>query len=177
MAIENQTEEQKLVAACLSGQTKAQQQFYQRFAPVLFPICKRYASDEDFAKDMFQESMIKVFHNLGEFRFAGSLEGWVKRICVNQCLDALKRAKSRFADSLELAYDIEAPENLASNYNAIELLQLLQKLPVGYRTVFNLYAIEGYSHAEIAELLEITENTSKSQLFKARKWLQNALTK
>jgi len=167
-----------MVAACIQGDKAAQYQFYQRFSPILFAICKRYADDEDSAKDMFQEAMIKIFQKLADFRFEGSLEGWLKRVCVNQCLDALKRSKTKFNESLSEEHaNLPSESDVISEINVKSLMQLLSKLPVGYRTVFNLFAIEGYSHAEIASMLNITENTSKSQMFKARKWLQNQIVK
>ena len=123
-------------------------------------------------------NMIKIFQKLNEFRFEGSLEGWLKRVCVNQCLDALKKSKAKFHESLsDVHSNLPSESNIISDINVKNLMQLLSKLPVGYRTVFNLFAIEGYSHAEIASLLNITENTSKSQMFKARKWLQSQIIK
>ncbi len=167
-----------LVAACLKGDKAAQHQFYLKYSPMLFAICKRYANDEDLAKDMFQEAMIKIFQKLADFRFEGSFEGWMKRVCVNQCLDALKKNKAKFNESLsDNHHDLPASTDIISDIHAKSLMSLLSKLPVGYRTVFNLFAIEGYSHAEIAGMLNISENTSKSQMFKARKWLQNQLGK
>ena len=178
MTSKETTEESIMVAACIQGDKAAQYQFYQRFSPILFAICKRYAGDEDSAKDMFQEAMIKIFQKLNEFRFEGSLEGWLKRVCVNQCLDALKKSKAKFHESLsDVHSNLPSESNIISDINVKNLMQLLSKLPVGYRTVFNLFAIEGYSHSEIASLLNITENTSKSQMFKARKWLQSQIGK
>jgi RNA polymerase sigma-70 factor (ECF subfamily) len=165
-----------LVAACLKGDKAAQHQFYLKYSPMLFAICKRYAHDEDLAKDMFQEAMIKIFQKLADFRFEGSFEGWMKRVCVNQCLDILKKSKAKFNDSLSDDHlDLPSSTDIISDIHAKNLMSLLSKLPVGYRTVFNLFAIEGYSHAEIAGMLNISENTSKSQMFKARKWLQNQI--
>jgi RNA polymerase sigma-70 factor (ECF subfamily) len=178
MTSKETAKELKLVTACLQGDKAAQHQFYLKFSPMLFAICKRYANDEDTAKDMFQEAMIKIFQKLADFRFEGSFEGWMKRVCVNQCLDTLKKSKAKFNESLsEDHVNLPAAVDIISDINAKNLMSLLEKLPVGYRTVFNLFAIEGYSHAEIATMLNITENTSKSQMFKARKWLQNQLGK
>lgn len=178
MTEEKQPEEYALVRSCVAGSPAAQHQLYQQFAPVLFAICKRYAFDSLIAEDMFQESMIRIFQRLNDFRFEGSLEGWMKRICVNQCLDILKKEKLRFSEDIENYSHLPSlASTVESEINAKNLMQLLMELPIGYRTVFNLFAIEGYSHAEIAELLNINENTSKSQLFKARKWLQNQLNR
>lgn len=178
MAIEQFSEEKKLVLACVAGEKLAQHEFYQKYSAVLFAVCKRYAGEDNLAEDMFQEAMIKIYQKLGDFRFEGSLEGWLKRICVNQCLDALKKSKAKFNESIEGIHEkIASTDDVYSEINVKNLMQILMKLPVGYRTVFNLFAIEGYSHAEIAELLNISENTSKSQMFKARKWLQSQISR
>ncbi|MFM7638562.1 MAG: RNA polymerase sigma factor [Bacteroidota bacterium] len=163
---------QELLRACLAGDRKAQQSLYQQFAPVIYAICVRYMGVTDEAKDMLQETMVKFFQKSNEFRFQGSLEGWVKRIAVNTCLDQIKRNKAKYASSLDEAYELAGDVNATQPLETKDLLRLVSSLPDGYRAVFNMYAIEGFSHAEIGEVLGISENTSKSQLFKARKWLQ-----
>ena len=145
------------------------------YAPLVYAICLRYMGNSDDAKDMLQDTMVKFFQKAGEFRFQGSLEGWVKRIGVNSCLDQLKRNKAKFTMDIDNAIGISGDVNAAQPLETKDLLRLLGSLPEGYRTVFNLFAIEGFTHAEIADLLNISENTSKSQLFKARKWLQAKL--
>jgi RNA polymerase sigma-70 factor (ECF subfamily) len=176
MAIENHTNERELVENCVKGVKSAQEAFYLQFSGVLFAICLRYSADNEMAQDMFQDSMIKIFQKLRDFRFEGSLEGWLKRVCVNHCLDSLKRSKAKFNESIDDAHsNIESEFKTDSQIQMNQLMALLQKLPVGYRTVFNLYAIEGYTHNEIGVLLGISESTSKTQLFKARKWLQQYL--
>ncbi len=169
-------QEQELIKRCIDGVSSAQTQLYQLFSAKLFAICCRYASSDDQAKDMFQESFIRIFQKLPDFRFEGSFEGWLKRITVNQCLDAIRKDKSKLFDDLEANESVEVQFNTAADQlQANDLLLLLSKLPLGYRTVFNLYAIEGFSHQEIADTLGISESTSKTQLFKARKWLQQRL--
>jgi RNA polymerase sigma-70 factor (ECF subfamily) len=169
-------QEQELIKSCIDGMTSAQNQLYQLFSSKLFAICCRYASSDDQAKDMFQESLIRIFQKLPDFRFEGSFEGWMKRITVNQCLDAIRKDKSKLFDDLESNESVEVQFNTAADQlQANDLLKLLSKLPLGYRTVFNLYAIEGFTHQEIASSLGISESTSKTQLFKARKWLQQRL--
>ena len=169
-------QEQELIKRCIDGVSSAQTQLYQLFSAKLFAICCRYASSDDQAKDMFQESFIRIFQKLPDFRFEGSFEGWLKRITVNQCLDAIRKDKSKLFDDLEANESVEFQFNTAADQlQANDLLLLLSKLPLGYRTVFNLYAIEGFSHQEIAVTLGISESTSKTQLFKARKWLQQRL--
>jgi RNA polymerase sigma-70 factor (ECF subfamily) len=142
----------------------------------MFAICLRYSANPDNAKDMLQDAFIRVFDRLDKFRFEGSFEGWIKRVAVTTCLDFNKKLKSEpYSEEIENFTHLGSEAGVISQMGANDLIKLLQKLPAGYRTVFNLYAIEGYGHAEIAEMLEINENTSKTQLFKARKMLQNLL--
>lgn len=174
MAKETSSRDKQMVLDYLAGVKGADAEIYRLYADVLFAICSRYAPDPDAAQDMFQDAFIRIFQKLKDFRFEGSLEGWLKRICVNQCLDALRKWSSFKEDSLDDVSDseFEIQETVSGNLEMKQLLALLLRLPVGYRTVFNMYVIEGYSHAEIAEALNISENTSKTQLFKARKQLQ-----
>jgi RNA polymerase sigma-70 factor (ECF subfamily) len=166
---------EQLLRACNAGDRKAQQALYQQFSPTVYAICVRYMGATDEASDMLQETMVKFFQKSNEFRFQGSLEGWVKRIAVNTCLDQIKKNKAKYAGSLDDAYGVSGDVNAAEPLETKDLLNLVASLPDGYRAVFNMYAIEGFSHAEIGEVLGISENTSKSQLFKARKWLQAKL--
>jgi RNA polymerase sigma-70 factor (ECF subfamily) len=175
MANLSETKLQALLLACSAGDRKAQQTLFQHFSPVVYAICVRYMGASDEAKDMLQETMVKFFQKSNEFRFQGSLEGWVKRIAVNTCLDQMKKNKAKYAGSLDEAYDLSGDVNASQPLETKDLLKLVASLPDGYRAVFNMYAIEGFSHAEIGEVLGISENTSKSQLFKARKWLQSKL--
>ncbi|MEK0421608.1 MAG: hypothetical protein RLZZ161_1459 [Bacteroidota bacterium] len=169
--------ESELVKACLEGNALAQQALYQKYAPVMYAICLRYCGSPDNAKDMLQESFIKLFESLKNFRFQGSFEGWTKRIAVTTCLDFIKKLKQEpYAEELENHTHLGAEATVFPALGMKDLLALLQTLPVGYRTVFNLYAIEGYNHGQIAELMGISENTSKTQLFKARRLLQLKLT-
>ncbi len=139
----------------------------------MFAICLRYSANPDNAKDMLQEAFIRVFDRLDKFRFEGSFEGWLKRVAVTTCLDFNKKLKSEpYSEEIENFTQLGSEATVFSHMGARDLIALLQKLPAGYRMVFNLYAIEGYGHAEIAQMLEINENTSKTQLFKARKMLQ-----
>ena len=165
--------ESELVKACLTADSRAQQALYQKYAPVMYVICLRYCGTPDNAKDMLQESFIKLFESLKNFRFQGSFEGWARRIAVTTCLDFIKKLKQEpYTDELEQHAHIGGDETVFPMLAMKDLMAMLQTLPVGYRTVFNLYAIEGYNHGQIAELMGISENTSKTQLFKARKMLQ-----
>ena len=164
-----------LIAACLRGDPRAQRHLYNQYAGLMLTVCRRYLKRPEDAEEALLLGFAKVFRALPTFRQEGSFEGWVRRIMVNEALGELRRREPLHL-SLE---DFAQPENLAATpatadaqLQAEELLALLQELPAGYRTVFNLYALEGYSHPEIAELLGITEGTSKSQLSKARALLQ-----
>lgn len=163
-----------LVAACRRGSAPAQEQLYRRFAPKMLALCLRYVRHEFDAEDVLIRGFVKVFHSLGQFEGKGSLEGWVRRIMVNEALTFL-----RSRESLTLSIEDCSTDHLATDLpaadvelQAADLLRLVQELPAGYRAVFNLYALEGYSHLEVADLLGITEGTSKSQLSKARGVLQ-----
>lgn len=166
-----------LVGALQKGDSKAQRQLYERYAGKMLAVCRRYVSDSMAAEDVMIEGFMKVFEKIVQFKGEGSLEGWIKRLMTNEALMYLRSNRELFF------IDINKPEaQQAGNEASIELhleaedlFQLLDKLPTGYRTVFNLYAIEGYSHTEIAEKLNITESTSKSQLHRARGLLQQLL--
>ncbi|GAB3291473.1 RNA polymerase sigma factor [Hymenobacter tenuis] len=163
-----------LVAACLQGSAAAQEQLYQRFAPRMLAVCLRYLRHEFDAEDALARGFVKVFRCLGQFEGKGSLEGWVRRIMVHEALNLLRRRES-VTLSIEDCYTGHLATELPSadvELQAADLLRLVQELPAGYRAVFNLCALEGYTHPEVAELLGISEGTSKSQLSKARAVLQ-----
>jgi RNA polymerase sigma factor (sigma-70 family) len=171
------TENERLrIQACLNGDAQSQSELYHQFAGKLYAICLRYMGEPDSARDTLQETWIKIFTKLGEYKAQGSFEGWLRRIAVTTCLDAIKGDRMRFSTDIEDYAEIQqVSHSLESKIDADRLLKLIEQLPVGYRVVFNLFAIEGFGHGEIAQLLNISENTSKSQLFKARKWLQDRL--
>lgn len=167
----------QLVKNCVNGKMDSQELLYRRFSSRMFGICLRYAKNRMEAEDIMQEGFIKVFQNLKNFRNAGSLEGWVRRIIVNTAINYYKK-NLKYLQTLDID-DCINNENISvesnDNISMKTLLNLIQKLPEGYRMVFNLYVMEGYSHKEIAETLGISENTSKSQLSRARKVLQEKL--
>lgn len=169
-------EEALLVDDCLEGNARAQAIFYQRFASKMYAICCRYSRDQDTAADVLQDGFIRVFQALYTFRKDGSLEGWVRRIIVNTALEHYRktRANPTLSETSEAEHMGGDPE-VSGDMGADDLLKLVQSLPDGYRNVFNLYAIEGFNHKEIAEMLQISEGTSKSQLARARQLLQNKL--
>src|SRR5690606_13198996 len=169
-------DEYELVRACRREERSAQEALYARFSRRMFAVCLRYARHRPEAEDLLQEGFVRVFDRLGDFRMEGSLEGWVRRIMVHTCISHLRKKSVRdevlgTAAAPEMA---EAPAAMAALGQA-ELLALVQELPDGYRAVFNLFAIEGYDHAEIGRLMGIAEGTSRSQLAKARMALQNRL--
>lgn len=169
--------DEQLIQGCVDGNADAQRQLYETYARKMMGVCLRYASDYEEAQDILQDGFVKVFQKLGSFQGKGSLEGWIRRTIVNTALDNFRRNKAQ-RQQIDLAsvdYLLESDEDILSNLAAKDLLLIIQKLPSGYRTVFNLFALEGYSHKEIADQLEISENTSKSQFRKAKAYLQRFL--
>lgn len=168
---------EQLIRGCLRGNSNAQKQFYEHLAPKMMGVCLRYSDDVEMAEDFLQEGFIKVFTNLKNFRSEGPVEGWVQRIMVNTALEILRKK-----DVLKQSLVIEAASMVSDDYpdafrqlSTTELLEHIQALPAGFRTVFNLFAIEGYSHQEIAQMLSINEGTSKSQYARAKAWLQKRI--
>lgn len=172
------TEEEKLVKDCARGKSRAQEQLYHQHYRTMFGVCLRYTQDREVAEDILQEGFIKVFSNIGRYRGTGSLEGWIRRIMVNTALEH-HRKMARFLPLVDLdeAMDADAGHDVIADLGEQEILKLIQALPDGYRTIFNLYAIEGYTHREIAKKLEISEGTSKSQFARARRTLQESIFK
>lgn len=172
-------EDEDLVAACLSGNVQAQRSLFDRFSPLMLGVAIRYIGDKERAEDVLQDGFIKVFQNLKRFKNIGSLEGWIRRIIVNTALDQLRKDK-KYQRDIQLDdsnFKIVQKSEAESNLQAEVLMEIIQQLPEGYRVVFNLFAIEGYSHKEIAEQLGISENTSKSQYSRAKSSLRNELEK
>jgi len=161
--------DETLIQQCAAGDRRSQKMLYDRYASKMFGVCLRYSQDYQAAEDILQEGFVKAFRNMEKFRFEGSFEGWLRRIMVNSAIE-MHRRKNHLYPLLEVeTTDIELVEENALNMLAAEdLMHMIESLSPGYRTVFNLYAIEGYSHKEIAEQLNISEGTSKSQLARAR---------
>lgn len=170
--------EQELISACLRKERRAQQALYDRFSPTMYGVARRYLRRTEDAEDILIEAFIKVFRNLDSFNNQGSFEGWIRRIVVNECLMFLRKnyALKNFNEINE-RLDEPAPSRFDKELEAQDILSLLDELPDGYRTVFNLYVLEGYKHREIAEELGVSINTSKSQLILARRRLQELLEK
>jgi len=171
----NPVTEQELIAACQRRDRKAQKYLFDHFSAKMYGICKRYVKDHQEAEDVLIDGMFKVLTKIDDFRGAGSFEGWIRRIMVNQSLMFLrKRNELKFAqeiNNLEITSNVSVEDDMAAQ----EILDLLDQLPTGYRTVFNLYVVEGYKHREIAEELGISINTSKSQLILAKKRMKELI--
>jgi RNA polymerase sigma factor (sigma-70 family) len=169
--------DEELVKECVSGNAIAQKKFYDLFARKMMGVCLRYSKDYNEAQDVLQDGFVKIFNKLPAFESKGSLEGWVRRIIVNTALDAYRKAKKHQnnVDIDSVSYLLDSDDYTIENINADDLLKIIHAIPEGYRVVFNLFAIEGYSHKEIAERLGVTESTSKSQFSRARKMLRKIL--
>ena len=174
-------DEENILKGCREGKRIAQKQLYDKYVSLMLAICLRYSKSRDEAEDLIQEGFLKIFHNINTYRKHGSLEGWIKRIMINHALNQYKKnRKIPFAEDVdeinenEILFFDEEPENIEP-VPAETLLAMIQSLPEGYRMVFNLYVFEKYSHKEIAEAMNISENTSKTQLMKARRQLQGKI--
>ncbi|MEX2597298.1 MAG: RNA polymerase sigma factor [Salibacteraceae bacterium] len=169
--------DEELIDKCLNGDQRAQKALFEKFSAKMMAVCYRYSKNHDQAEDFLQDGFLKVFSNLDKFKREGSFEGWIRRTMVNTCLDHLRRQKKEFID-----VDISQAEYLVGDYAKTidplrkeEMMKIIQGMPDGYRTVFNLYAIEGFSHQEIAEELGVSESTSKTQYRKARTYLMKLI--
>ena len=170
--------DEKLVKGCLKGDQLYQKTMFDKFSPRMLGIAQRYTKNTDEAHDILQETFIKVFNNLVKYKHNGSLEGWVRKICVNSSLDYLRKNKNlKFNDDVdEIGYKLESTQtNVLQDLAAEDLMAVLNELPEGYKAVFNLFVIDGFSHKEIAEQLEISVNTSKSQFSRARGLLRKMI--
>jgi RNA polymerase sigma-70 factor (ECF subfamily) len=169
--------EKQLIQDCLNGKPEAQKRLYNSFAPQMLGVCYRYAQSKEEAEDFLQEAFMVIFRKLEQYRGDGSLAGWIRRTVVNTSLNALK-AKHRLTEKINIIPIEQAPDyGVAQTIDSgNELIELVRQLPMGYRTVFNLYAIEGYSHEEIATMLDIKASTSRSQYTRAREILMKKLS-
>jgi len=170
--------EHELIQKCIEGDGKAQKALYEKFASTMYGICIRYSSNTEEAKDIMQDGFIKVFTKLQQFEGSGSFEGWMKRIFINCALEFYRVNKVHMYHSgAEGAEDKLVDDHTLDKISQKEILQIMNNMAPGYRTVLNLYIVEGYSHAEIAEIMGISEGTSKSQLSRARVILQEEIKK
>jgi RNA polymerase sigma-70 factor (ECF subfamily) len=169
--------EQELITGCVSNKREFQKLLYQKFAGKMLSLCFRYFKSREEAEDVLQDGFVKVFKNIDKFQGTGSFEGWIKRIMVNTALEELRKKKREFItqDIDDLYTQPESVDRTDSAINTKDLINYIQRLPDGYKLVFNLFVIEGYSHGEIGQMLNIGEGTSKSQLSKARAYLQKMM--
>lgn len=166
----------KLIARALQNDRRAQQELFQQFSPKMLGVCRRYLKSDDLAEEVMLSGFLKIFTHLADFKSEGSFEGWMRRIMINESISQLRKDKKlKFISESEIENMVEYSTSMDTALEAADIQKLIDGLPDGYKTVFVLYVVEGYKHSEIAELLQISENTSKSQLFKARKLLQNKL--
>lgn len=176
MSTSESHDEISLIKACSNGDSKAFRKIYEIHSGTMYSICLRYMNNEDEAKDALQEGFIKVFKNISKFKFTGSFEGWMKRIFVNSSIELIRKRKMHLdlselnSNELPLTAKIET-----GSMDTEKMMTLVQQLPEGYRTVFNMFIVDGYSHKEISDYLDISQSTSKTQLFKARKQLREWL--
>ena len=163
-----------LANKCIEGDQRAQQKLFEMYAPKMMGVCLRYMKDHAQAEDVLQDGFVKVFTKLDKYTGEGSLEGWVRRIMVNTALDELRKTNKFQANVSmdDVGYKVEADSDVLASLIEEDLLKLIQEMPAGYKTVFNMFAIEGYSHKEIGEKLGVSENTSKSQYSRAKAYLR-----
>jgi len=166
-----------LVNECAKGNSKAQRALFDKFAPKMLAVCQRYLRNNQEAEDVLQDGFVKVFQKIVDFKMEGSLEGWIRRIVVNTALDTIRKNKKLLDDIQveEVQYKVSFTDHQFDGMDLAQLMKLIDGMPDGYRIVFNMFAIEGYSHKEIADTLGVTENTSKSQYSRARAFLRTQL--
>lgn len=169
----------QLIDSCIKGNRASQKALYDLLAARMFSVCMRYVGDRDLAQDVLQDGFVTLFTRLESYKGEGSFEGWARKIFVTTALMSLRKKDAlKMSDDLEVARGLKAEtENQIQSLGYKELMSLIMELPPGFRTVFNLYALEGYSHKEIGDMLGISETTSRTQLSRARLWLQNRIKK
>ena len=170
--------EEEMIKGCLNNNALAQRTLYDKLGPKMMGVCLRYMMNTEEAQDVLQDGFVKVFEKLGAYSGTGSFEGWVRRIFVNTALDAIRKNKNlKYQTQIdEVSYSLKSNDYIFETLVAEDLMKLLHDLPLGYKTVFNLYAVEGFSHKEIAEKLSITVSTSKSQFSRAKAMLREMIT-
>lgn len=169
-------EEHEIIRMAAENNRQAQQMIYTKFSAKMLSVCRQYIKDIHHAEDLMISAFMKVFINLKNFEHKGSFEGWIRRIIINECLSYI-RAQKKVSFLEDEYYQEDSFNNIESNLSVEDIQFLIDSLPEGYKMIFNLYAIEGYKHQEIADMLGINEGTSKSQLNRARKMLQEQVLK
>jgi RNA polymerase sigma factor (sigma-70 family) len=176
LRVQKSYDEAELITGCIRQEKRFQESLYKLYAAKMFTVCLRYANNSHYAEDILQEGFIKVFINISKFRGEGSFEGWIRRIMVNTAVEFIRKTTSYLKE-----IEIEKVVNYSDDFDVVnklcadDLMKIIQSLPGGYRTIFNLYVIEGYAHKEISDMLGINEGTSKSQLARARYLLQHKI--
>jgi len=171
--------EEAILKGCLQNDPAAQKELYNRYSPKMLSVCYRFAHNREDAEDMLQEGFIKIFSQMHTFGNRGAFEGWIRRIIVHTCINILKKNK-KFNESVDIIHATGAmvrEESVPSIVQAKQIVECIRMLPIGYRTVLNLYAIEGYSHREIGQMLDIEESTSRSQYTRAKAMLEEILVR
>jgi RNA polymerase sigma-70 factor (ECF subfamily) len=171
--------EEAILKGCLQNEPAAQRELYNRYSPKMLSVCYRFAHNREDAEDMLQEGFIKIFSQMHTFGNRGAFEGWIRRIIVHTCINILKKNK-KFNESVDIIHATGAmvrEESVPSIVQAKQIVECIRMLPIGYRTVLNLYAIEGYSHREIGTMLDIEESTSRSQYTRAKAMLEEILVR
>jgi RNA polymerase sigma-70 factor (ECF subfamily) len=167
----------KLIESCIKGDRASQKAVYDRLAPRMLPLCMRYVGDRNQAEDILQDGFLTLFTQLQNYKGEGSFDGWARKIFVNTALMSLRKKDAlKMSEELDVVRGMKADmPSQSQNIGYKELMKLVMQLPAGFRTVFNMNVIEGYSHKEIGEMLGISETTSRTQLSRARTWLQNKI--
>ena len=169
--------EEAILKGCLKNDALAQRELYNKYSPKMLAVCYRFAHNREDAEDMLQEGFIKVFLQIHTFENRGAFEGWIRRIVVHTCINILKKNK-KFNDSIDIIHATGVQvreESVPAIIQAKQVVECIRMLPIGYRTVLNLYAVEGYSHREISNMLDIEESTSRSQYTRAKAMLEDIL--
>jgi RNA polymerase sigma-70 factor (ECF subfamily) len=166
-----------MLKKALKGDRNAQRLLYEKFAPKMLSVCRQYIKDQHFAEDVMISGFVKVFQNLDSFRNEGSFEGWIRKIMIRESITFLRKNQFVVFDTDQMDRVAQEALYMESSLQATEVQTLVDSLPEGYKMVFVLYVVEGYKHKEIAEMLNISESTSKSQFFKARNYLQQRISR
>ncbi|MBL0234434.1 MAG: sigma-70 family RNA polymerase sigma factor [Chitinophagaceae bacterium] len=171
--------EEAILKGCVRNDAAAQRELYNQYSPKMLAVCYRFAHNREDAEDMLQEGFIKVFTQIHSFENRGSFEGWIRRVIVHTCINILKKNK-KFNESVDLIHATRLQvreDSVPAVIQAKQVVECIRMLPIGYRTVLNLYAVEGYSHREIAHMLDIEESTSRSQYTRAKVMLEDILVR
>ncbi len=177
LEIKKSSSEHELIQACKKNNAKAQHMLYTKYAAMMLGLCNRYLNSRQDAEDVMMNGFMRIFNKISSFKGEGSFEGWMKRIMINEALGFIRKNKTMYLEvEIEKADKMPDLEVVGQALNTEDLLKMIKEMPAGYRTIFNLYALEGYSHKEIGDMLGISESTSKSQLSRARFYLQKKLS-